>query len=663
MLLSKFSRLGKKEQPSDWPKYAEAVEHTAEDIRRMATDISKSIQHNVLTSKRSKKCPELQLAVALKDTTDKSSGEDKLFVEMIRQCAEVNNSLGELRREFEAKVEKSVVEPLNRLADETCANISKERRSLNKVYTETRTAREALQKISAQSNPVGSVGTATSSGGTVGTESLSPDVVSRLTQAQNQLDEKERELTNCKEQLLRDLYGFAGDERLYADVLVEYFRLQESFLQDSLQLVRKAVPELMTVINQREPMHVFHRHLPEHLAETGRTISYALQTCISRLNNDNTLLEEGLFRKSGIQRKVDLLVRALNLMQADDQLLDSCDSAVLTGALKQYLQTLPEPLITYAFAEQWAEASSRTGQATLHLIETALPNMPVAFRRNLAYLCLFLHKVSTKSALNKMTTDNLSIVIGPNLYRLPASSPLRTTDSNGGAGGEPSNGLEHHFNFLQHSGPAIRLTDLLIENAERLFSDDNAYFKSARIANFGNTSGHVRTSSWAEPRPRGNGDLDRSRGDNLSIAPRSTMSRSPSTPQLDTAGTSPIQDASSGSPPHRPRRPVPGVPPPSRKKTAAPKPPPIPPSLPSPPLVSVTPASPDSPYPSFECGHLVDLHPSPLHETLVGTPVVTASITPTAPPIPTDGEDQSGGESKSAKEPPRRPPPPIGFIK
>ncbi|KAF8571963.1 hypothetical protein P879_02203 [Paragonimus westermani] len=56
MLLSKLSKIGKKDQPSDLPKYAEQLEHTVEDVRRLAADLNKGLQQHVLFSKRNVSC-------------------------------------------------------------------------------------------------------------------------------------------------------------------------------------------------------------------------------------------------------------------------------------------------------------------------------------------------------------------------------------------------------------------------------------------------------------------------------------------------------------------------------------------------------------------------------------------------------------------------------
>lgn len=55
-------------------------------------------------------------------------------------------------------------------------------------------------------------------------------------------------------------------------------------------------------------------------------------------------------------RRFGLAQKALNLMEADDELLSRCDPMTIASALKQYLNSLPEPLITFTLAERWADS-------------------------------------------------------------------------------------------------------------------------------------------------------------------------------------------------------------------------------------------------------------------------------------------------------------------
>ncbi|VDO52771.1 unnamed protein product [Schistosoma margrebowiei] len=330
-----------------------------------------------------------------------------------REASKALLTLSTYHRDHENRVERQIVEPLNRLTEETCVNITKGRRNLQKCLTDVRNARGQLQKTMQciQTN------TNSSYPGSCN-PSVTIDAVNRISQAQHQLEEKKSELESSKEQLLRDLYSFAAEEENYSRLILKYFELQENYLSDSLQLVQKVISDISQTIRLQKCLTTFGRHLPDHLAETKRSIAYVLDVCINYLNQESIMQEE----------------KALNIMQIDEHLLRKCDCAVVAAALKQYLLSLPEPLITYDFADQWAAASKKPNSAAvnLQLIHSCLEKMPKDFRLNLGYLMCFLQKLSSQSDVNKMTSDNLSIVIAPNVYRLSYCS--MSTGNNTGNG-------------------------------------------------------------------------------------------------------------------------------------------------------------------------------------------------------------------------------------
>ncbi|KAH8863497.1 SH3 domain-binding protein 1 [Schistosoma japonicum] len=476
----KWSKDKKEEQPVNWPKYAEHLEQCVEDVRRVASDAHRGLVQNVLVSKKNKKYPEYTLSTVLKESVDKSSADDRLFIYVTREASKALSILSSYHRDHENKVERQIVDPLNRLAEETCVNITKGRRNLQKCLTDVRNARGQLQKT------MQCIQTNTTS---VYPGSCNPsvtiDAVNRISQAQHQLEEKESELESSEEQLLRDLYSFAAEEENHSRLLLQYFQLQEAYLSDSLQLVQKVIADMSQTIRQQKRLTTFGRHLPDHLAETKRSIAYVLDVCINYLDQESIMQEEGLFRKSGSQKRTDLLVKALNIMQIDEHLLRKCDCAVVAGALKQYLLSLPEPLITYEFADQWATASKKANSITVNmqLIQSCLEQMPKEFRLNLGYLICFLHKLSNHSNVNKMTSDNLSIVIAPNIYRLSTSHMNNNTGNivNGASLMRPVDDVVKSLDFLQNNGPGIHLVDILIQNAEQLFGQEQASFRLTHI--------------------------------------------------------------------------------------------------------------------------------------------------------------------------------------
>ncbi|CAH8657369.1 Rho GTPase-activating protein 17, variant 2 [Schistosoma haematobium] len=494
----KWSKDKKDEQPTDWPKYAEHLEHCVDDVRRVASDVHRGLVQNVLVSKKNKKYPEYVLSTILKESVDKPNTDDRLFVCVTREASKTLLTLSTYHRDHENRVERQIVEPLNRLTEETCVNITKGRRNLQKCLTDVRNARGQLQKTMQciQTN------TNSSYPGSCN-PSVTIDAVNRISQAQHQLEEKKSELESSKEQLLRDLYSFAAEEENYSRLILKYFELQENYLSDSLQLVQKVISDISQTIRLQKCLTTFGRHLPDHLAETKRSIAYVLDVCINYLNQESIMQEEGLFRKSGSQKRTDLLVKALNIMQIDEHLLRKCDCAVVAAALKQYLLSLPEPLITYDFADQWAAASKKPNSAAvnLQLIHSCLEKMPKEFRLNLGYLMCFLQKLSSQSDMNKMTSDNLSIVIAPNVYRLSYCSMGTGNNIANGSSVRQIEDLGKSLDFLQSNGPGIHLVDILIQNAEQLFGQEQASFRVTHVPpNFGiKVSSHCPSTTGSVP--------------------------------------------------------------------------------------------------------------------------------------------------------------------
>ncbi|CAH8636380.1 unnamed protein product [Schistosoma margrebowiei] len=283
----KWSKDKKDEQPTDWPKYAEHLEHCVDDVRRVASDVHRGLVQNVLVSKKNKKYPEYVLSTILKESVDKPNTDDRLFVCVTREASKALLTLSTYHRDHENRVERQIVEPLNRLTEETCVNITKGRRNLQKCLTDVRNARGQLQKTMQciQTN------TNSSYPGSCN-PSVTIDAVNRISQAQHQLEEKKSELESSKEQLLRDLYSFAAEEENYSRLILKYFELQENYLSDSLQLVQKVISDISQTIRLQKCLTTFGRHLPDHLAETKRSIAYVLDVCINYLNQESIMQEE-----------------------------------------------------------------------------------------------------------------------------------------------------------------------------------------------------------------------------------------------------------------------------------------------------------------------------------------------------------------------------------
>jgi Rho GTPase-activating protein 1 len=140
--------------------------------------------------------------------------------------------------------------------------------------------------------------------------------------------------------------------------------------------------------------------------------------CIQHLTDIGALELEGIFRISGSQAIVDTLRKSYDKGEdVDFSLIENPHD--VSGLLKLYLRELPEPVIPFdlypiviGFLRQ--SADYKTWKAPCKAVFSRLhPNN----RALLEYLIQFLHGVSALQTVNKMSTNNLAIVFGPNLLR------------------------------------------------------------------------------------------------------------------------------------------------------------------------------------------------------------------------------------------------------
>ncbi|XP_047106715.1 uncharacterized protein LOC124775916 isoform X2 [Schistocerca piceifrons] len=135
---------------------------------------------------------------------------------------------------------------------------------------------------------------------------------------------------------------------------------------------------------------------------------------------------QGIFRKSANAR----LVRELRdkLDAGEDIRLEHMPVLVVAAVLKDFLRSLPDPLLCSTLYPLWMEAvECQDEQEKLLRIKSVLDQLP---KPNLLLLSMFvcvLHHISRRSAHNLMTAANLGVCVGPSL--LWAASPATLTPS------------------------------------------------------------------------------------------------------------------------------------------------------------------------------------------------------------------------------------------
>ncbi|KAM5171864.1 rho GTPase-activating protein 25 [Mantella aurantiaca] len=166
-----------------------------------------------------------------------------------------------------------------------------------------------------------------------------------------------------------------------------------------------------TIVYERK----FGRHLVPILME--KCADYILE---------NGLNEEGIFRLPGQDNLVKQLKEAFD---AGERPSFSSDTDVHTVAslFKLYLRELPEPVFPWSQYEDClaCESTIRIDKEKGHgELRKQIMLLPKENYNLLCFICRFLYKVQKNSSVNKMSVENLAMVIGVNLLKPKTEDPV-----------------------------------------------------------------------------------------------------------------------------------------------------------------------------------------------------------------------------------------------
>ncbi|XP_058797448.1 rho GTPase-activating protein Graf-like isoform X1 [Phymastichus coffea] len=146
-----------------------------------------------------------------------------------------------------------------------------------------------------------------------------------------------------------------------------------------------------------------------------------ISKCIKVLE-DRGLEEQGLYRVVGVASKVNkLLAMGLDRRKLEKLALENryeWESKTITSALKTYLRTLSEPLMTFRYYDSFISAAKQElKELRVKDIHTLVYRLPKPNHNVLLLLINHLRKVALKCDKNLMTVGNLAVCFGPTLLR------------------------------------------------------------------------------------------------------------------------------------------------------------------------------------------------------------------------------------------------------
>ncbi|XP_075949397.1 SH3 domain-binding protein 1 [Anarhichas minor] len=399
-ILKQFGSTAKSQDATELlPEDLVVVEGRVEPAKKAAQVLHKKLQGCIYSQtgleaeKRMKKLPLMLLSVSMAESLKDFDAESSIR-RVLEMCCYMEKKLASMLADFEMKVEKEVLEPLNKLSEDDLPEILKNKKQFTKLTTDWTTARTRSQA---------------STGPQAKQDGLREEV-----------EEAWRRLESIKDQYSADLYHFATKEGDYANYFIRLLELQAEYHKHSHEFLNKNISELKENHNQKAPplslsgQRVYGEPLLSHLSQSNREIAAPIQECVYMLLTTG-MTEEGLFRLAAAASVVKRLKNCL-----DHEVVDysefSMDPHAVAGALKSYLRELPEPLMTFELYNDWFKAAGEKDPTEkLEQFRVLLKKLPPENYNNLRYLVQFLSLLSEQQAVNKMTPSNVAIVLGPNL--------------------------------------------------------------------------------------------------------------------------------------------------------------------------------------------------------------------------------------------------------
>lgn len=482
-------------------------------IRQKLSECLRSRSKEEVIGKRRKKLVEYQLALAFsnesRSLTDMDN--DSLLSQILVAYADSLTCISDELVKSELNIEKRTLEQLTKFSDEfKCTEQQKDK--LDRAVLDMDSTRSRMSNAQNKNE--------------------------KWDQLQDELDSRWNKVESLKDSWESDLYTLAGKELELSNTFHIMIKLQMDFYKTAYETLQNLLPVIQTKIDHYPKRPVFGCPLADHLRYAKRDVSIVLEVCCSALC-ELGLKEEGLFRVSGTLTKIKKLKAAFDIDEIDLSDMDNHAHSI-AGALKMYLRELPEPLMTYNLYTEWMKAASVDGtENRLAAIKDVINRMPVANATNLRYLMRFLGKLVENQQFTKMSSQNLAIVMAPNILWSP--------NNDGG---------------FQDNACSSTLVDCLISNADYFFPGETR-FTSPRISSLINRTGGFMdelniTSFVPQPQQQHQQQLLSNRS--IPAMEESTRSISPPSDESIAGNASKTNNVQTSSLTRRPKQPAPPPP-------------------------------------------------------------------------------------------------------
>jgi len=145
----------------------------------------------------------------------------------------------------------------------------------------------------------------------------------------------------------------------------------------------------------------------------GIKLPVVVRECIDFIEEQG-LGVEGIYRSSGVKSKVAKLKAAYNSRQPVN--LAGSEPAVVASLLKLFLRELPDPVLTHRLAGRAEDVSKmKSTQERRDGMKNLLSELPECNLRLVQWIFVHMGNVIAREKVNKMTLQNVSIVLSPTM--------------------------------------------------------------------------------------------------------------------------------------------------------------------------------------------------------------------------------------------------------
>ncbi|XP_023562967.1 GEM-interacting protein isoform X2 [Octodon degus] len=225
-------------------------------------------------------------------------------------------------------------------------------------------------------------------------------------------------------------------------------------------------------------------------------VPFVVTRCTEEIEH-RALGVQGIYRVSGSRIRMERLCQAFENGRALVELSGNSPHDV-TGVLKRFLQELTDPVVPFHFYDAFislaktlhadpgdSQGSPSPSPEVIRSLKTLLGQLPDSNYNTLRHLVAHLFRVAMQFEENKMSANNLGIVFGPTLLRLP--------DCPRAPGASP-------VACLLDSGHQAQLVEFLIEHYEQIFGMDELPLTAEALPQDPSpTPGHLITSPLPGP--------------------------------------------------------------------------------------------------------------------------------------------------------------------